>query len=51
MFWRVFHQLSQQEKKQFLLFLTGTDRIPILGMGEIKVGVEMVMLSLAEPYS
>ncbi|XP_028968234.1 probable E3 ubiquitin-protein ligase HERC4 [Galendromus occidentalis] len=37
MFWRVFHQLTQQQKKQFLLFLTGTDRIPILGMGEIKM--------------
>lgn len=37
MFWRVFHSLDYDEKKKFLLFLTGSDRIPILGMSEIKV--------------
>lgn len=37
MFWRVFHSLDYEEKKKFLLFLTGSDRIPILGMSEIKV--------------
>ncbi|XP_077537079.1 HECT and RLD domain containing E3 ubiquitin ligase 4 isoform X3 [Haemaphysalis longicornis] len=37
MFWRVFHGLDYEEKKKFLLFLTGSDRIPILGMSEIKV--------------
>ncbi|KAK8372899.1 hypothetical protein O3P69_016161 [Scylla paramamosain] len=34
-FWEVFHKLSLEQKKLFLKFLTGTDRVPILGM---KVG-------------
>lgn len=37
LFWQVFHELPLEEKKKFLLFLTGTDRIPIQGMKAIKV--------------
>ena len=37
LFWEVFHGLSQPDKKKFLLFLTGSDRIPILGMRAVKV--------------
>lgn len=37
MFWQVFHELPIEEKKKFLLFLTGSDRIPIQGMKAIKV--------------
>lgn len=37
MFWRVFHRLDYEEKKKFLLFLTGSDRIPIMGMSQIKL--------------
>lgn len=36
-FWEVFHELTLEEKKKFLLFLTGSDRIPIMGMKAIKV--------------
>lgn len=36
-FWEVFHELTLEEKKKFLLFLTGCDRIPIQGMKAIKV--------------
>ena len=36
-FWQVFHALTVDEKKKFLTFLTGTDRIPILGMKRVKV--------------
>jgi E3 ubiquitin-protein ligase HERC4 len=36
-FWEVFHELGPELKKQFLLFLTGSDRVPISGMSEIKV--------------
>lgn len=36
-FWEVFHELPLTEKKKFLLFLTGTDRIPISGMKSLKV--------------
>jgi E3 ubiquitin-protein ligase HERC4 len=38
LFWEVFHALPLAEKKQLLLFLTGSDRIPILGMKTLKVG-------------
>jgi len=37
LFWEVFHDLTQADKKKFLLFLTGSDRIPILGMRAVKV--------------
>ena len=36
-FWEVFHDLTHEQKKKFLLFLTGSDRIPILGMKAVKV--------------
>lgn len=37
MFWEVFHELSLEDKRKFLLYLTGSDRIPIQGMKAIKV--------------
>lgn len=37
LFWQVFRELTLEEKKKFLLFLTGSDRIPIQGMKAIKV--------------
>ncbi|XP_076042940.1 HECT and RLD domain containing E3 ubiquitin ligase 4 isoform X2 [Oratosquilla oratoria] len=40
LFWEVFHDLNLFQKKQFLLFLTGTDRIPILGMKTIKLVIQ-----------
>ncbi|XP_068245605.1 probable E3 ubiquitin-protein ligase HERC4 isoform X2 [Palaemon carinicauda] len=40
MFWEVFHDLALDQKKQFLLFLTGTDRVPILGMKALKVTIQ-----------
>ncbi|XP_055628123.1 probable E3 ubiquitin-protein ligase HERC4 isoform X2 [Toxorhynchites rutilus septentrionalis] len=39
-FWEVFHELSLEEKKNFLLFLTGCDRIPIQGMKAIKIYIQ-----------
>ncbi|XP_063047735.1 probable E3 ubiquitin-protein ligase HERC4 isoform X1 [Engraulis encrasicolus] len=39
-FWEVFHELTLEKKKQFLLFLTGSDRIPILGMRSLKLVVQ-----------
>ncbi|XP_062852316.1 probable E3 ubiquitin-protein ligase HERC6 [Trichomycterus rosablanca] len=38
-FWEVFEELTEEQKKSFLLFLTGCDRVPILGMGEIRMNV------------
>ncbi|XP_051945513.1 probable E3 ubiquitin-protein ligase HERC4 isoform X2 [Xyrauchen texanus] len=39
-FWEVFHELSLEKKKQFLLFLTGSDRIPILGMKSLALVIQ-----------
>ncbi|XP_058054803.1 probable E3 ubiquitin-protein ligase HERC4 [Anopheles bellator] len=39
-FWEVFHELPLEEKKKFLIFLTGSDRIPILGMKAIKICIQ-----------
>uniref|UniRef100_A0A4W4EWM4 HECT domain-containing protein n=1 Tax=Electrophorus electricus TaxID=8005 RepID=A0A4W4EWM4_ELEEL len=40
LFWEVFHELSLEKKKQFLLFLTGSDRIPILGMKSLGLVIQ-----------
>uniref|UniRef100_A0A3B4Z5D6 HECT and RLD domain containing E3 ubiquitin protein ligase 4 n=1 Tax=Seriola lalandi dorsalis TaxID=1841481 RepID=A0A3B4Z5D6_SERLL len=40
LFWEVFHCLPLEKKKQFLLFLTGSDRIPILGMKCLKLVIQ-----------
>ncbi|KAJ1524442.1 hypothetical protein ONE63_010939 [Megalurothrips usitatus] len=37
LFWEVFMELPLVEKKKFLMFLTGTDRIPLQGMKAIKI--------------
>ncbi|XP_017842940.1 probable E3 ubiquitin-protein ligase HERC4 isoform X1 [Drosophila busckii] len=39
-FWEVFHELPEAEKKKFLLYLTGSDRIPIQGMKAIKIIIQ-----------
>ncbi|KAJ9585786.1 hypothetical protein L9F63_002423 [Diploptera punctata] len=40
-FWEVFHELPEEEKRKFLMFLTGCVRIPIQGMKAIKVCMYM----------
>ncbi|XP_074114666.1 HECT and RLD domain containing E3 ubiquitin ligase 4 isoform X1 [Cotesia typhae] len=40
MFWQIFHELPLEEKKKFLLFLTGSDRIPLQGMKAIKIKIQ-----------
>uniref|UniRef100_UPI00358F9D47 probable E3 ubiquitin-protein ligase HERC4 n=1 Tax=Myxine glutinosa TaxID=7769 RepID=UPI00358F9D47 len=40
LFWEVFHELDIEMKKKFLLFLTGSDRIPILGMSSLKIIIQ-----------
>ncbi|KAL4640445.1 putative E3 ubiquitin-protein ligase HERC6 [Arapaima gigas] len=39
-FWKVFEDLSPEHKKNFLLFVTGSARVPILGMDQIKMTVQ-----------
>ncbi|XP_055876418.1 probable E3 ubiquitin-protein ligase HERC4 isoform X4 [Biomphalaria glabrata] len=41
MFWQVFHAMSLKDKKKFLLFLTGCDRIPIFGMKYVKIIIQL----------
>ncbi|KAL1023773.1 hypothetical protein UPYG_G00045940 [Umbra pygmaea] len=38
-FWEAFEELTEKEKKSFLLFLTGCGRVPIVGMDKIKMKV------------
>ncbi|XP_049804341.1 probable E3 ubiquitin-protein ligase HERC4 isoform X1 [Schistocerca nitens] len=39
-FWEVFHELTPEQKKKFLLYLTGSDRIPVQGMKAIKIYIQ-----------
>ncbi|XP_041049699.1 probable E3 ubiquitin-protein ligase HERC3 isoform X3 [Carcharodon carcharias] len=39
-FWEVFHEFPLEKKKLFLLFLTGSDRIPIYGMASIRMTIQ-----------
>uniref|UniRef100_A0AAR5Q3R7 HECT-type E3 ubiquitin transferase n=2 Tax=Dendroctonus ponderosae TaxID=77166 RepID=A0AAR5Q3R7_DENPD len=39
-FWEVLQEMSLEDKKKFLLFLTGTYRIPIQGMKAIKITIQ-----------
>uniref|UniRef100_A0A1A7X5F4 HECT and RLD domain containing E3 ubiquitin protein ligase family member 1 n=1 Tax=Iconisemion striatum TaxID=60296 RepID=A0A1A7X5F4_9TELE len=41
-FWEVFEQLKPEEKKKFLLFLTGSDRVPFMGMKYIIMTVAVL---------
>ena len=35
-FWDVFHTLTVEEKKKFLFFSTGSDRVPISGLSSLN---------------
>ncbi|XP_064418115.1 E3 ISG15--protein ligase HERC5 [Latimeria chalumnae] len=39
MFWKVFHELPLDQKKAFLLFVTGSDRIPPCGMDGVRITI------------
>ncbi|XP_042342287.1 probable E3 ubiquitin-protein ligase HERC6 isoform X2 [Plectropomus leopardus] len=41
-FWEVFENLTAEEKKKFLVFLTGCGRVPFLGMESIKMRVAVL---------
>ncbi|KRY31423.1 putative E3 ubiquitin-protein ligase HERC4 [Trichinella spiralis] len=40
LFWEVFHEMSLEQKKKFLLFVTGSDRVPFQGMDQIKMIIQ-----------
>ncbi|XP_052401862.1 probable E3 ubiquitin-protein ligase HERC4 [Carassius gibelio] len=43
-FWEVFDELTSNEKKAFLLFLTGFEKVPILGMSAVKMRVRPLFI-------
>ncbi|XP_056619314.1 probable E3 ubiquitin-protein ligase HERC3 [Triplophysa dalaica] len=47
-FWQVFEELTSNQKKTFLLFLTGFERVPILGMSQVKMRVRNLLNSTEE---
>ncbi|CAN2388977.1 E3 ubiquitin-protein ligase HERC3 [Pristimantis euphronides] len=42
MFWETFHEFPLEKKKRFLLFLTGSDRIPIYGMSSLHIIIQSI---------
>lgn len=40
LFWETFHEFPLEKKKRFLLFLTGSDRIPIYGMASLQIVIQ-----------
>jgi ubiquitin-protein ligase E3 A len=36
-FWEVFYEFSDEEKKQLLAFVTGSDRVPVGGLSKLKL--------------
>ncbi|XP_060103053.1 probable E3 ubiquitin-protein ligase HERC6 [Heteronotia binoei] len=40
MFWQVFHELTLADKKGFLLFVAGSDRVPITGMESMTLTIQ-----------
>ena len=39
-FWSVFDELDESEKKALLEFFTGSDRVPIGGLGRLKPRIQ-----------
>jgi ubiquitin-protein ligase E3 A len=36
LFWEVLHSMDLELKRKFLVFATGSDRVPIKGLGNLK---------------
>lgn len=36
-FWQIVREYSEEEKKQLLAFITGSDRIPVGGLAKLKL--------------
>ncbi|XP_051896977.1 probable E3 ubiquitin-protein ligase HERC4 [Pristis pectinata] len=45
MFWEVFHQLVLDEKKLFLLFVTGFSQVPVMGMKCVNIVISSSSLT------
>jgi hypothetical protein len=40
-FWEVFEEFTEDEKKQFLMFTTGSDCAPVGGLGELELKIDI----------
>ncbi|XP_019408260.1 PREDICTED: E3 ISG15--protein ligase HERC5-like isoform X1 [Crocodylus porosus] len=49
-FWAVFHELPEEKKKNFLVFLTGTDRIPAEGMDYLILEIDKLQKENPDEY-
>ncbi|KAJ8000717.1 hypothetical protein DPEC_G00183250 [Dallia pectoralis] len=49
-FWEAFEELTEMQKKAFLLFLTGCDHPPVLGMDKIQMRVAVLPNSTDQHY-
>jgi ubiquitin-protein ligase E3 A len=38
--WEILHEMTIEEKKAFLFFVTGSDRAPIKGLGELGLLIQ-----------
>ncbi len=36
-FWQIVREYSEEQKKQLLAFITGSDRIPVGGLAKLKL--------------
>ncbi|XP_042351684.1 probable E3 ubiquitin-protein ligase HERC3 isoform X2 [Plectropomus leopardus] len=50
MFWEVFDELTEEQRKDFLWFLTGFRRVPILGMDQVQMDVQIPQIQSAKHY-
>ncbi|XP_041853876.1 probable E3 ubiquitin-protein ligase HERC4 [Melanotaenia boesemani] len=44
MFWEIFDELTENQKKAFLWFVTGFERLPIVNMGKIKMEIRDIFV-------
>ncbi|XP_049430285.1 probable E3 ubiquitin-protein ligase HERC3 [Epinephelus fuscoguttatus] len=50
MFWEVFDELTEDQRKDFLWFLTGFRRAPILGMNQVQMEVRATQIQTGQHY-
>ncbi|KAA8578154.1 hypothetical protein FQN60_016006 [Etheostoma spectabile] len=50
MFWEVFDELTEDQRKDFLWFLTGFRRVPILGMDQVQMKVQLMQIQGGQHY-
>ncbi|XP_062379015.1 probable E3 ubiquitin-protein ligase HERC3 isoform X2 [Sardina pilchardus] len=49
-FWKVFFELSEENKKKFLSFVRGTDRLPVGGLARLRLTVRTLNIANADEH-